>query len=605
MLKMDERMTLALSTEEHEGLRHGLRRKIVPYEIIAVQNFCNAYLNNEDPWVLINTLFELDSIDQQLLRNLRNSKRAGFKYITLWQTLLDELSFTFYFNDLVKLFYDHYSTDLAKKLLMCRTHLLMTIGQFTIVGRIEMRNQKVSEFFKHTKTTIHENKYSHQQLLSFCDILEKRIKNEKNEKRRKLLCDKYIAQLAATGDFMFNTSVSVSLQNDVFQKIEAYANYCSNPDLACIILRGRQGDALSTIGEFSEGENYMRAAYVFSDKALPCIEITDMYYKNVVFKLAEFEANPTKENQRQVLFESERALSALSVEDEDLQELWKRLILLRRAFVFIGVGKQCKIVKNYFPNEKCLAKGEMILKDPLLKRMEVRKKMLKNVANSRLHYLKFKIALGQDESEDNALVFLEKSVKYMKKAEQNALTGKYSELEAIQEQLKSLKEKCKDMHLPPKLFPGSKSLPSTQKHSTSDSNHANSFSFEPSPFNQTEIQHNFRESETQSIGDSLYNSGDFKTLNLSLSSELDLSEEKPLHKNNSDGSLPSEGSNISIEFESSSERSLSTDESADGPEALFFSDSDRACMHQHDRSCSTSTQSSSDEKQAEGASAQF
>jgi hypothetical protein len=52
-----------------------------------------------------------------------------------------------------------------------------------------------------------------------------------------------------------------------------------------VILYGRKADVLSTAGDFEEGEKLLRAAYVSADFSAPCVEITDMIYKNVVFKL--------------------------------------------------------------------------------------------------------------------------------------------------------------------------------------------------------------------------------------------------------------------------------------------------------------------------------
>ena len=579
---MDDETAIVWSANDQKSRE---LRKMDRLELMAIQNFCSSHLELEDPWPLIENLLILEIIDEDLLKFLVNCKEAGLPFIKLWQILLDDLSFICNFNALVKIIYDRYRADLAKKLFLCHLSILAALGRFTVVGRVDIRNQKVSEFFKHTKKKIHEVKFSHQQLLNFGNILERRIKNEQNETERKLLCDKYIAQLAATSDFMCNTSVSISLQNDVFKKMEMYADKCSNPDLARIILQGRQGDALSTTGEFSEGENFMRTAYVCADKALPCIKITDMYYKNVVFKLAEFEANPTIENQKQVLFESVRALWALSVEDEDLQEFWKRLILLRRAFVFLGVGKHCKIVKNYTPGEENLAEGEAILKDPLLKGMEVRRKMFKSVANARLHYLKCRTAdRGQEqEPDDNAIEFIEKAIMYIRKAERHALTGNYSELEKIQEQLRSLEEERQALY----LQPGGLSLESrsssddTSQTSVLDSKLPRPINFVPGPkLTPTEIQNESWESipKLKPQGNSLYKTKDFQPLTSLSSSTTSLSEESPLINVSSSGSLsvsPRDTSNITVEFESISGMSPSTDEGSHGPAAMPFSLTDQ------------------------------
>lgn len=154
--------------------------------------------------------------------------------------------------------------------------------------------RKVGEYFKQIKKQVHElvfkNAYSHIQLMG--ENIRKQISEATDDEAKMVLCDKFVALKAAEMDALTNVAGRVDKNHPGYRAIENYISSTSNTELTRVILYGRQSDVLSTTGNFDEAEDLMKQALVCADTSGACVEVTDMYYKNVVVKLSKFERNP-------------------------------------------------------------------------------------------------------------------------------------------------------------------------------------------------------------------------------------------------------------------------------------------------------------------------
>lgn len=124
-------------------------------------------------------------------------------------------------------------------------------------------------------------------------------------------------------------------------------------------------------------------AYICADLSKSCLEVVDMMYKGVVFKLTHFERNTTKELQEEIIFDAHRALTLLSQEHEGDQKFWKVLLFLRMAYALLGIGRHCRIIKNYHPSNNNLTQANGFLAMIDFKNLDHRKEMFYQFAKAR------------------------------------------------------------------------------------------------------------------------------------------------------------------------------------------------------------------------------
>ncbi|VDH98423.1 Hypothetical predicted protein [Mytilus galloprovincialis] len=250
--------------------------------------------------------------------------------------------------------------------------------------------RKISLYFRDIKKLVHDIAFKnpHADVNRLSNIMKLNIEREINPVRKMYLCDKYTALKAAEMDALINITGRVSPDHEGYVEMESFINSTSAPSISQVILYGRKADVLSTDGRFTEGEDLLRAAYVAADNSLPCVEITDMIYKNVVFKLSQFEQFPTEELRKSLFLEASRGIWSLNDESEDMRIFWKRLFILRMAFCLLGIGKLCDMIDIYVPSTKSITEAERLLECDDLKDMEHRRMMFYHIAKSRLHQLK-------------------------------------------------------------------------------------------------------------------------------------------------------------------------------------------------------------------------
>ena len=150
----------------------------------------------------------------------------------------------------------------------------------------------------------------------------------------------------------------------------------------------------------------------------PCLEIANMIYIDVYFKLWQFEHYPNRKLQKELIFAGYKGLWALAEEDEDTRKLWTRMFLLRMVFCLLGIGNKANLVENYTPSENNILDAEKFLEAISLEGIETRRAMFYWMAKSRLFEMQ---NLGED------------CIRSIENAVQLAKKGHFKELKNIED----------------------------------------------------------------------------------------------------------------------------------------------------------------------------
>ncbi|CAC5399152.1 unnamed protein product [Mytilus coruscus] len=408
--------TSAIQSQRRIGVE---RMEMDMVELNAVKKFSAKFVDNIYPIPMADVLRKNCIIDEPFYREILQMQRNHAPRRVLCEALVNETTKNCNLNQLIEVLYYNGFRDLAKELFLCYQESRNIVALLR-VNRADTNNRrKIGEYFKHIKQQVHAMafKNSLSAVYNLGEEIKKSILNIDDPVQKMYACDKFIALKAAEMDSLTNIAGIVSKDHPGYLEMKRYVSSTSNPALAEVILYGRQSDVLSTIGDFEEAEDLMRQALVSANTSCSCVEVTDMFYKNVVVKLSKFEKNPHDEELRKsIVFEADRGLWTLHDESDDLRLFWTKLFLLRMAFAHLGIGKFCDIVQNYVPNMQSIVEAERILQLDTLKDLEHRRQMFIAVARARL-----------EEWKGN----MEGAMKYLQIARKLAKEGKYAEDRAL------------------------------------------------------------------------------------------------------------------------------------------------------------------------------
>lgn len=396
-------------------------------EMDAFCMFIAQYCNNTDLMNVAEVMSPGPTVNTDIMTTLQQLKRERNM-----ELLNDDIVITkFSLSRLVEALYFKGYHVTAEKLYCC---YLASQSSTAILrmNKVQTENRrKISLYFKNIKKLVHEIAFKnpHADVKRLSRIMKENIESEVNPVRKMFLCDKYTALKAAEMDALINITGDVSPNHEGYYEIESFITSTSSPSLSQVILYGRKADVLSTAGDFEEGEKLLRAAYVSADYSAPCVEITDMIYKNVVFKLSQLERTPTVDLQKSLALEASRGIWSLNDESDDMRVFWKRLFLLRMAFSLLGIGKFCNLIQNYVPTEASLLEAESLLSCNDLNDMEHRRMMFYFAAKARLEQWKGEFS--------QAFALVQVANKYAR--EGNYVEGRY--LREYERELDSLKQK--------------------------------------------------------------------------------------------------------------------------------------------------------------------
>lgn len=399
-----------------------LSRSCIPFFRLNDTDIFRLFLKNELVSVdgLIGLAETLERKSVHFKTRLRKLEQNQTNIEQVYDIILAEVEKNYTLNEIMKLLFLNGRHVLVKKLFWYYYELGRGVRTID-VPKINVCNRgNVTAYFIQVKNFVHarvfKTPYEHVKQLG--NMVKLKIDITKDPRQQQLLCDKFIALKAIEYDAGSNVSALPNEQDKTFKDMEEILDKTSFPSLSRVLLYGRKADAMSTLRMFADGEKMLTEAYVCADLSHSCLEIVDMIYKGVVFKLSHFEQNTTEELQEEIMFDAHRALNLLSQEHEDDQKFWKILLLIRMVFALLGIGKQCRIIRNYFPSRTQLKQAEHILTTINFKQIDHRKQMFYLTAKARI--LEF----------NNQM---EWCIYYLQRAMILAIIGNYSEKKFINE----------------------------------------------------------------------------------------------------------------------------------------------------------------------------
>lgn len=312
-----------------------------------------------------------------------------------WGELFQTLVFRDYSfvssDDLCRRFFDHGYQELARSLYMHFLYAESHSQSLVTVKRSGPANKKsIHLYFKNLKRLVHNAQFKDPR--SFfrkqARLLQNQIQHERAESKRQFLSDKYIALLGAEIDAIAITYDVTLPDQDIFTELKSLAVNSTDASISEVVFFGRKANALAIAKKFSEGEDMVKQAHCCANFTGPCLEIANMIYIDVYFKLWQFEQTPTTELKESLLYEGSKGLWALSEEEEEIRNLWKRMFLLRMIFCLVGLSNKGRCIPGCVICEEDVDRAEKYMNEINLKDIEARREMMYYIAKARIKQLR-------------------------------------------------------------------------------------------------------------------------------------------------------------------------------------------------------------------------
>lgn len=294
-------------------------------------------------------------------------------------------------DDLCRRFFDHGYQDLARSLFLYSLYAESQSQSLVTVKRSVPANKKtIHLYFKNLKRLVHNAQFKDPR--SFfrkqARILQNQIQHEHAESKRQFLADKYIALLGAEIDAIAITYDVTLPDQDIFTELKSLAVNSTDASISEVVFFGRKANAFAIAKKFSEGEDMVKQAHCCANFTGPCLEIANMIYIDVYFKLWQFEQTPTTELKESLLYEGSKGLWALSEEEEEIRNLWKRMFLLRMIFCLVGLSNKGRCIPGCVIREEDVDRAEKYMNEIDLKDIEARREMMYYIAKARIKQLR-------------------------------------------------------------------------------------------------------------------------------------------------------------------------------------------------------------------------
>lgn len=331
-------------------------------------------------------------------------------------------------DDLCRRFFDHGYQELARSLYM---HFLYAESHsqslVTVKRSVPINKKSIHLYFKNLKRLVHNAQFKDPR--SFfrkqARLLQNQIQHERAESKRQFLSDKYIALLGAEIDAIAITYDVTLPDQDIFTELKSLAVNSTDASISEVVFFGRKANALAIAKKFSEGEDMVKQAHCCANFTGPCLEIANMIYIDVYFKLWQFEQTPTTELKESLLYEGSKGLWALSEEEEEIRNLWKRMFLLRMIFCLVGLSNKGRCIPGCVICEEDVDRAEKYMNEIDLKDIEARREMLYYIAKARIKQLRRMFDDANSEID---------------RAEAIAQSGNFKEIDSIMEYRSFLKK---------------------------------------------------------------------------------------------------------------------------------------------------------------------
>lgn len=260
----------------------------------------------------------------------------------------------------------------------------------TVKRSVPANKKTIHLYFKNLKRLVHNAQFKDPR--SFfrkqARLLQNQIQHESAESKRQFLADKYIALLGAEIDAIAITYDVTLPDQDIFTELKSLAVNSTDASISEVVFFGRKANALAIAKKFSEGEDMVKQAHCCANFTGPCLEIANMIYIDVYFKLWQFEQTPTTELKESLLYEGSKGLWALSEEEEEIRNLWKRMFLLRMIFCLVGLSNKGRCIPGCVIREEDMDRAEKYMNEIDLKDIEARREMMYYIAKARIKQLR-------------------------------------------------------------------------------------------------------------------------------------------------------------------------------------------------------------------------
>ncbi|XP_048775028.2 uncharacterized protein LOC125679667 isoform X2 [Ostrea edulis] len=239
--------------------------------------------------------------------------------------------------------------------------------------------------------------------------------------QKSLLADRYCMVLDAEVERRLVKVDRTLVDSDIFTEILKCAPFTANPNLHIMLYLARYSYALFVGGKsYEEVLSYIDQARTHIADIEPCRETGIVLYILFNMKSVSYEKHPTEKVKMELLDIVQQAIDHFSNEDEVISEDFRRILLIKKAMLYLGLGIFGQNNTNLIISDEDIANARCCLRkvreQKMWERMETRWEMF---------YYLCKVKYLQLTDADNK--HIETQISLTKKARSCSIQGEYRE----------------------------------------------------------------------------------------------------------------------------------------------------------------------------------
>ncbi|KAK6168358.1 hypothetical protein SNE40_020909 [Patella caerulea] len=169
-----------------------------------------------------------------------------------------------------------------------------------------------------------------------------------------------------------------------FKQMEQMIKYTSEPHVSSMMYLARYGSALTHKESLEKGMWELACALDHSRRVEPCKETGMVYYIEINMLFKKYEAEGQLSIKEELLNKTSVAISQFENEQWEMKEDYKRMLLLKRVYVYLALGVHGEEMKNICWKSEDLHQAEYCLNEikESESKLDDRRRMFYNIAEA-------------------------------------------------------------------------------------------------------------------------------------------------------------------------------------------------------------------------------
>ncbi|KAH3841449.1 hypothetical protein DPMN_114912 [Dreissena polymorpha] len=177
-----------------------------------------------------------------------------------------------------------------------------------------------------------------------------RMKNNVQVTGKMCLADMHFVSLEALLSLRREKYIDSEDPSDFFKEMIELIPFTKDPKISSMVYLARRGSALAMDTQnahaLDDGLSYLQFAKEHAEDILPGKDTGMVYYIETNLLFEKYETNPSNEMKSKLLNTIQIAISQFAEESEDVQRDFKRQLMIKMAYCYLGLGLFGKRIDN-------------------------------------------------------------------------------------------------------------------------------------------------------------------------------------------------------------------------------------------------------------------